>query len=274
MTILLDTASIHNIPMLMLLPAAAHLCPAIFFIHGFGGNKEAGLSLGYQLAQRGFAFIAFDAWLHGERYDDLLTQAALPERGGIYPPDSGLDTFLLFYRVIDQCRADVQTLRDHFANDSRLDVTHCGVTGLSMGGYASYAILANVPQVQAAVAMIGVPSYTRRWRDLLDECAFSNPAWAAALDRVADQTQKNTTFVAAIDPIEQLKAAAPRALLIMNNDFDSDQPKHYAIDCYRELRSSYAACPDRLRLNIYPAAHTVTPQMERDAVEWFITHLM
>jgi hypothetical protein len=39
------------------------------------------------------------------------------------------------------------------------------------------------------------------------------------------------------------------------------------------LRSSYAAQPDHLKLNIYPAGHTVTPQMERDAVEWFVTHL-
>lgn len=204
----------------------------------------------------------------------MLEQAALPERGGVYPPDSGLDTFLLFYRVIDQCRADVQTLIDHFARDPRLDVTRCGVTGLSMGGDASYSILANVPQVQAAVPMIGVPSFTHRWRDLLDECAFSNPAWAAALDPVADQTHSNTAFVKSIDPFEKLKAAAPRALLMMNNDFDSDQPKHYAIECYRELRSSYAAQPDHLKINIYPAGHTVTPQMEHEAVAWFVSHLM
>jgi hypothetical protein len=143
-----------------------------------------------------------------------------------------------------------------------------------MGGYASYSILANVPQVQAAVPMIGVPSFTRRWLDLLDECAFSNPAWAAEIDRLAEQTQQHTAFVQAIDPIGKLKSAAPRALLLMNNDFDSDQPKHYAIECYRQLRSSYAAHPDRLKLNIYPAGHTVTPQMEQDAVEWFVTHLM
>jgi hypothetical protein len=243
-------------------------------VHGFGSSKEAGLSLGYQLAQRGFAFISFDAWLHGERHDDLLEQAAMPERGGLYPPDSGLDTFLLFYRVIDQCRVDVQTLIDHFAADPRLDVTRCGVTGVSLGGYATYLIFANLPQMLAAVPMIGVPSFTRRWLDLLDECTFSNSAWAAALDRVTDQTQKNTAFVNSIDPIEKLKSAAPRALLMMNNDFDSDQPKHYAIDCYRELRASYAAYPDRLKINLYPVGHTVTPQMERDAVEWFVTHLM
>jgi pimeloyl-ACP methyl ester carboxylesterase len=273
MTILLDTAIIHNIPTLTLLPADTQHCPAIFFIHGFGGNKEAGLSLGYQLAQRGFCFISFDAWLHGERHDDLLEQAALPERGGIYPPDSGLDTFLLFYRVIDRCLADVRTLIEHFAADPRLDVAHCGVTGVSLGGYATYLIFANLPQMLAAVPMIGVPSFTRRWVDLLDECAFSNPGWSAALRRAEEHAREHTALVVSIDPIEKLKAAAPRALLMMNNDFDSDQPKHYAVDCYRGLRASYAARPDHLKLKLYPTGHTVTPQMEHDAVEWFVTHL-
>ena len=93
MTILLDTTNIHDIPVLTLTPGEADRCPLIFFVHGFGGSKETGLSLGYQLAQHGFCFVSFDAWLHGERYDMLLEQAALPERGGIYPPDSGLDIF-------------------------------------------------------------------------------------------------------------------------------------------------------------------------------------
>jgi hypothetical protein len=42
MTILLDTADIHNIPVLTLAPGEADGCPAIFFVHGFGGSKEAG----------------------------------------------------------------------------------------------------------------------------------------------------------------------------------------------------------------------------------------
>jgi hypothetical protein len=57
MTILLDPAIIHNIPVLTLLPAAARHRPAIFIVHSFGGSHEAGLSLGYQLAQRRFDFI-------------------------------------------------------------------------------------------------------------------------------------------------------------------------------------------------------------------------
>ncbi len=273
MTLLLETTKVHDIPVLLIVPAGAERRPVIFFVHGFGSTKEAGLSAGYQLAGRGFSVISFDAWLHGERFDAWLEQAALPGRGAVYPPESGLDTFLLFYHVIDQCRADVQTLIEHFAGDPRLDLTRCGVTGVSMGGYASYSIFANLPQMQAAVPMIGIPTFTRRWLDLIDECRFSHSEWAAALDWAAEHTRAQTAWVEAIDPIEKLKTAAPRALLIMNNDFDSDQPKHYAIECYRELRAHYAAQPDRLKLNIYPAGHTVTPQMERDAAEWFAIHL-
>jgi cephalosporin-C deacetylase-like acetyl esterase len=272
--LLLETDTIHSIPVLTIAPADAERCPAIFFISGFGGSKEDGLRLGYQLAQAGFFFISFDAWLHGERYDAWRDHASDPAQGGIYPPESGLDTGVLFFRVIQQCQADVQTLIDQYASDPRVDTRRSGVAGLSMGGYASFLIFANIPAVQAAVPMIGIPQFSQRWRDLLDECAFSNPAWAAALGRLERQVREHTALIDAIDPTERLRYAAPRALLIMNCDFDADQPKLYGISFYRELRAQYAANPERLRLNIYPAGHTVTPAMERDTVEWFRRHVL
>jgi hypothetical protein len=252
----------------------AYHCPAIFFISGYGGNKEAGLSLGYRLARRGLFFISFDAWLHGERYDRRLDHAADPELGGIYPLATGLDTGIMFYRVIHHCLQDVQFLLNHYADDRRVNTRRAGVTGLSMGGYASFLIFANVPAIQAAVPMIGLPSFTRRWLDVLEECSFSNPDWAAVLVRVQEQTRQHTTFIQQIDPYEKLKSAAPRALLIMNGDFDTDRLKFYSIRCYKELQPYYAGIPEKLKLNIYPAGHVVTPQMETDAVDWFGRHLL
>jgi hypothetical protein len=272
--LLLETDTIHGIPVLTIASNRAARCPAIFFISGFGGSKEDGLRLGYQLAQAGFFFISFDAWLHGERYDPRRDHAADPAFDGVYPAESGLDTGVLFFRVIQQCQADVQTLIDQLANDPRVDTRHSGVTGLSMGGYASFLIFANIPSVQAAVPMIGVPQFSQRWRDLLDEGAFSNPPWAAALQRLDRQVREHSALIAAIDPVERLKQAAPRALLMLNCDFDADQPKLYAVSFYRELYAQYAGCPEKLGLNIYPAGHTVTPVMERDAVDWFRRHLL
>jgi dienelactone hydrolase len=272
--IVIETQTIAGIPILAIQPEAAKHLPLVFYVPGYTSVKESGIGLGYKLAQAGCCFVAIDPLLHGERFDRRLYDAADPALGGIYPPETGLDIGMTFYQVIGQCLADVRTLLEHFAGDDRVDVQRCAVTGPSMGGYASFLIFANVPQMLAAVPMIGIPTFTRRWTDLLDECTFSNPEWAAALGRVAEQARQHTALIAAMDPADVLPAAAPRSLLIMNCDFDSDQPKHYAIEFYRQLLPAYAAVPDRLRLAIYPAGHTVTPDMERDGVNWIVGHLL
>jgi dienelactone hydrolase len=274
--ITLTTKRVQEIPVLTLAPAETQpkmQLPVIFFIPGYRNTKETGLSLGYRLARQGFFFLSFDPWLHGERYDRRLDAAHEPALGGIYPPDTGLDIGWVFYQVIQRCLEDVHTLLDELAKDVRLDLQRCGVTGPSMGGCASYLVFAQLSQVRAAVAMIGIPTFARRWQDILDESRYSNAAWAAALAQVSAQTQAQTEFITRMDPYPRLKSAAPKALLMMNNDFDTDQPKHYAIDAYRELLPFYRAHPDKLRLNIYPARHEVTPEMEQVAVGWFSQHL-
>lgn len=270
----IETAIVQGIPVLALAPQPAAHCPAIVYIPGYGGRKEDGLAFGYRLARAGFFVIGFDPWLHGARSEPLRDHAADPAYGGVYPPESGLDTGVVFFKVIHQCLHDARTLLDHYAGDMRVDVTRCGVTGVSMGGYASYLLFAHMPAIQAAVPMVGIPQFGRRWRDLLDECAFSNPDWAAALAQLGEPIREHTTLIAAIDPFEGLKHAAPRALLMMNCDFDADQPKLYAVMGYRELQAAYADRPSQLQLRIYPAGHIVTPEMERDAVVWFSRHLL
>jgi pimeloyl-ACP methyl ester carboxylesterase len=269
----IENVTIQGIPVLTIRPGEAHRRPAVFYIPGYSAPKESGLSLGYQLAQHGYFFVSFDPLLHGERFDPRLWEAAKPELGGIYPPETGLDIGVQFYHVIYQCLADFRTLLAHFALDPHVDVSRCGVTGHSMGAYASFLIFANEPAVKAAVPMMGIPSFSRRWEDILDECSFSNAEWAAALARVADARDAHTAFVRQIDPEPKLAGAAPRALLIMNGDFDHDQPKSYTIACYRTLQQAYRDAPDNLKLNIYPLGHVVDAAMERDAVTWFDRHL-
>jgi hypothetical protein len=53
MAILLDTAIIHNLPALALKLTEAQHCPAIPFVHGFGGNRQPGPAPGDQLARPG-----------------------------------------------------------------------------------------------------------------------------------------------------------------------------------------------------------------------------
>lgn len=273
MKILVETGMVGEIPVLSAAPAEARALPVVFYICGYGSNKESGLSIAYQLARAGFFVVSFDPWLHGDRFDERIFRAAEPEFGGIYPPETGLDIGYVFYQVIHRCLADVQTLIAYYASDPRVDVTRCGVTGHSMGAYASFLVFANLPQMLAAVPMMGIPSFDRRWQDILDECSYSNAEWAAAIAALPEETQARSAFIGAIDPQPMLASAAPRALLIMNGDFDSDQPKSYSIYAYRALREAWAENPANLTLAIYPAGHVVTDEMERDLVQWFGRYL-
>lgn len=272
MTATLNTQIIENIPCLMIQPQVPTPCPVVFYVCGFHRNKEEGLALGVALAQRGIACVSFDPLYHGERFDTILEQAADPTHGGIYPLDSGLDTFFLFLKIIRQCAGDIQTLLTSLRNDPRLDITRSGVCGMSMGAYASYLAFADIPELRAAIPMMGVPTFTLRWLDLLDECAFSNPAWGEALRPLSAQTQVRTQEIGQFDPANRLPFAAPRALLAMSGDFDSDQPKHYVLQWLRGMQT-YNHHLGNLQWKVYPVGHTVTAEMIRDAVDWFVRYL-
>ncbi len=267
--ITLESRKIAAIPVLLILPVHADRAPVVFFIPGMWRTKSDGLALGVRLAQRGIACVSIDPVDHGDRYDSRVERIDQP----VYPLDAGLDMFLQFLRVIRQSALDVGTLLSALATDPRLDTAHAGVTGISMGSYASFLAFAENPALQAAVPMMGIPTFARRWLDLLDECSFSNPDWGIAIEAAALHVRVDTTFVQSFDPADKLLSVAPRALLAMNGDFDSDQPKHYTLDWLRTGRQQYACCPDRLKWNVYPCAHTMTPQMESDAVDWFERHL-
>ncbi len=265
----LDKVMVGEIPALVSLPAGARRCPVVFSVPGYGDVKERALNLAYRLAGRGIACISFDPQEHGEREDARLHRAHEPEPDGIYPPETGLDTYFNFLRVIAQCPADILALRQHFARDDRLNVSRAGVCGHSQGGYASFLALAEIPELRAAVPMMGIPTFGERVLDLLDETAWSNAEWGRALEQVARQTAERVEWVRAVDPAPRLLHLPPRPLLIMNGDYDNDQPKGYTLRWLRDLRPRYAAQPEMLRWNVYPVGHVITDQMLDDAVEWF-----
>ena len=73
-----------------------------------------------------------------------------------------------------------------------------------------------------------------------------------------------------IDPIDRLHDFAPKPLLMIIGDKDTDAPKKYMVDLYRELLPLYAACPDRLSLSIHDeVGHDLTKPMIEQACEWF-----
>lgn len=270
MQILVEQGQVKGIPTLTMARADQRAAPVIIWTPGYSAGKAQGLTLGYKLASAGFHFVAYDPIHHGARADGTLFP---PAEACVYPPETGLDTWLVFCQVIAQCLVDMRTLLEALGNDDRADVSRVGVSGLSMGGCVAALAFAALPQVTCAVPMIGIPTLARRWRDLLDECALSNAAWADALAQRKQQADAAMAWIEGFDASPRLAARAPLPLFFMNCDFDHDQPKQYAIETVRTLRPAWAARPEQLRLGLYPAAHTVTPDMEDDAVTWFSSYL-
>lgn len=271
--IILETYQVDGVPIMTLAQESAKHRPLVFFVHGFTSDKRQGLRIGYELAGRGLFFVGLDAAMHGERFDERLTTAWEPGEDKVYPPKSGLDAFFLMHEVIVQTAQDIDALSDHFAGDERTDAGRVGVTGFSMGGFATFYIAATNPRVQTAVPMSGLPAFAARWEDVVLETS-SYTQWATAMEQAGTETARRTAFMRRIDPFDRMAAFCPRPLMMINGDRDLDSPKKYLVDLYRALKPLYADHPDRLRLNIHDdAGHELTPAMIQDTVEWFGKYL-
>lgn len=273
MNITIEHTTKEGIPLLLFIPENAKAAPVVFVLHGFFSDKESGAELSLRLAEAGFAVFAPDAPLHGERRGERLDQIFTPGPGKIYPPESGLDAFLLMLELTETVERDVERLAQLYAEDPRLDWGRVGVTGQSFGGMAAFYVAARNPRICAAAPMISLPSFLSRWQDVLLE-ASAYPQWTAQMEAVKPETEQRTEVVRAVDPMEGLKSFAPRPLLILCGDRDLDMPKTYAVQAARELQPAYRSAPERLKLMIYDGVdHRVTGPMMADCIAWFKEHL-
>jgi dienelactone hydrolase len=272
-SIAIETYRVGEIPIMTLVEEGAERRAVVFFVHGFTGDKRAGLPLGYRLAELGFYVVCPDAHMHGERLDARIRTAWEPKADDVYPAGSGLDAFFLMHEIIVQTAVDFEKLIAYLSVDRRADTGRIGMAGLSMGGFATFYVAANNPQIQVAVPMLGIPAFAARWEDVVLEAA-AYKKWIEAMEAAQEETVKRTAFIKAIDPFDKLRSFHPRPLLMLVGDQDLDSPKKYSVDLYRELRPLYAEHPERLRLSIHDdAAHRVTPLMMEEACDWFRRYL-
>ncbi len=264
---------IGTIPALLWRPAGAtdRSLPLVFFIHGYGSRKEDGADFAGRLAALGIAAVTFDCWLHGERGDD---GSAVRRFEPVYPENSGLDHYLLMHEVAVQAARDVDTLIDALAPEGFGGDGRIGVSGFSMGGFASYVAAATNPRVACVVAGGGRPAFARAWDDVtLGTSAYEE--WAEPMARLEAETARRAEYLRAIDPLEALDGFCPRPLLMINGDRDVDQPYLYALELYRRLRPRYVAAglPGNLRLDMPPVAHEFGARQMDMAAAWFARHL-
>ena len=113
--------------------------PCVVLVAGLDSTKEEFYTLERVFHARGMATFAFDGPAQGENADLRLR------------PD--------FERV-------VSVVMDHLAGDARLDSSHIGVLGVSLGGYYAPRSLALEPRLKAGVGVCGPYDMAEIWEGL------------------------------------------------------------------------------------------------------------
>jgi len=148
---------------------AAHPVPAVLVMHGYQNDKETSAAFSIELARRGIAVMSVDLYGHGD------TSPGMRGRGygrfKLTSPDkqlSGPERFkiMMTFSVLDFFRPDLSAgVADssmggksawlYLASLPFVDSNRMGVTGHSMGTWASWSVAAAFPEHRAVVLQCG-----------------------------------------------------------------------------------------------------------------------
>ncbi len=260
-------------------PGDAGPYPAVIYLHGTGGDRNADNAFNRNLARRGFFVVTIDARYHGQgrgttAYFDAIFAAYV----------SGDANPFLYDTVWD-----VMRLIDYLEQRPDVDSERVGLVGSSKGGMETYLTAAVEPRVDVAVPWIGVQSWA--W-------ALDNGQWQprvasiqGAVDRAAQHDGVASIDVDYVrrfydravpgiygefDATEMLPAIAPRPLLVVNGDSDPKTPLPALRLIETTTKQAYvaAAATENFVLRIQPnTGHSVTEASLAATLDWFVAHL-
>lgn len=267
MKIIIENNDVTDIPVLNIYPENKISMPVVIFLHGYGASKEQGVDFGYRLAKSGFFFICFDSIEHGDR-QDKSSQEKYKNFKNIYPGSTGLDTYIHMHEIIVSTQKDINIIIDKLQNNQRVDINRVGLTGFSMGGFATFYNAAESDFIKAAVPIAGKPAFKKAWDNIILATA-SYDQWSDQIKSLSDETEKRTKFMEKIDPIRKIFNFAPKPMLIINGDQDTDQPYLYSLELYKELLPYYGSEPKKLKLSMPFVGHFLTEEIKEKACSWF-----
>ncbi len=135
---------IDGIPLLEVVDSALkeEQLPTVVFYHGWTNVKESVLVHGFEIAKKGFRTLLPEALYHGARSDG---QAITDDR------------LLDFWEIIQQSIDEYPVLMDYYVKAGLTDPDRIGVSGLSMGGITTCALLATYPEIKVGDCLMGSP---------------------------------------------------------------------------------------------------------------------
>lgn len=265
----MENRTVNNIPILSIYQSELTKYPLIFYLHGYGGDREQALDFGYMLAKKGFYYVSIDCKDHGMRKTDNENN----KFSKVFPPDTGLDMYVHMHEVIEQSAIDIQSLIEYFKSRGEIDSNKIGVTGFSMGGYASFYISANNPNVKVAVPIAGKPAFTKAWKDsILSTGTYEQ--WGKQIQEAEKEIAERTEYFQRIDPFDKMSSFSPKPLLVINGDQDTDSLYIYSLELYKKLLPLYAGQHEEsLEIWMPFVNHQFTYSIKQKACNWFEKHL-
>ncbi|MUK87847.1 prolyl oligopeptidase family serine peptidase [Ornithinibacillus sp. L9] len=266
--IIIEDSLVNDIPILSIYQSELNKYPLIFYLHGYGGDREQAIDFGYMLAKKGFYYVSMDCKEHGKRE----TRNENNKFSEVFPPNTGLDTYVHMHEIIEQSAIDIQSLIEYYKSRNEIDSSKIGITGFSMGGYASFYIAANNPNIKVAVPIAGKPAFTKAWKDsILSTGTYKQ--WSEQIQNAEKEIAKRTEYFQRIDPYEKMSNFSPKPLLIINGDQDTDSLFIYSLELYKKLLPLYAEHPENLQLWMPFADHQFAYRMKLKVCNWFEKHL-
>lgn len=202
----------HRVPAVLAMPKdkKEEKVPCVIVMHGLGGNKNQMAALfGLSLLKAGFAAIAIDAELHGDRSPEWKPQ--------LFGKNAYTTRNMLAQTIVD-----VRRTVDYLQQRPDIDPDRISYLGFSMGSILGSTACGVDKRIKAPVLCLGGGG----WKTLLDSSSL--PPLKEALKADPDTVKRLLGAMDSVDPVHFVSGIAPRPVLFIHGDADKVVPPESA----------------------------------------------
>lgn len=228
--------------------------PVVIFLHGFLSAKEHNLHYAYQLVKKGVRVIMPDAYLHGERSENL----------------NELKMNMQFWKIVIQSIQEVEVLYEELIERDLLASHKIGLAGTSMGGIVTSGCLKKYSWIKTAAICMGAPGYNA----LADYQISQFEAKGVQLPLTDEQKEQIHKVLAEYDITNEPNAFQNRPVIFWHGKKDKTVPFNHSYNFYLQLRSYYKQSPSFLKYIVSSnSGHKVNREGVLAVTEWLAHHL-
>lgn len=202
-----DSVNGVRVPGLLSIPKKEGRVPCVVFLHGYGGSKDDVASVAGLIAAEGYAIMAIDAVLHGERRK---------EGKELYSPKLTESVRGIIQTIIDLRRAV-----DYLETRPEIDKEKIGYVGGSMGGILGAIFIGVEPRIKAAVLLVAGGNMSLMVRESQH---YTMPTIRGYLQRENITYKELQVLLDPIDPLHYIGNFSPKPVVFHLGKFDTIVP--------------------------------------------------